>query len=129
MGGDILDITKEEYAKLGKSQSKGLVHITSLGGSINISSVAYILPDELSNELEFRNAKEMKLHDGSIAVRKFGQWVDKFSNARLDQNYYPEIAKDISKPIKQLEEPKEVERRAGINDGGGFVPLADSFKK
>lgn len=38
---------------------------------------------------------KMKLHDGVIAIRKYGQWVDEYSGARLDPNYYPEIVKDI----------------------------------
>jgi len=103
MSGDTLNITEEEYIKLGKSQSKGLVHISSLGGSVNMSSVESILPDDIADELEFKNAKEMILHDGQVAVRKYGQWVDKFSGVRLDVNYYPEIAKDI-RPVKQLKE-------------------------
>ena len=94
MSGDTLKITDEEYIRLGKTQSKGLVHIKSLGGSINMSSVESILPDEIAKELEFKNAKEMKLHDGNIAIRRYGQWVDKFSEAKLNPNYYPEIAKD-----------------------------------
>jgi len=45
----------------------------------------------------------MTLHDGTHAVRKFGSWVDKFSGARLDANYYPEIAKDM-RPVKEIKQ-------------------------
>jgi len=103
MSGDTLNITEEEYKKLGATSSKGLVHISSIGGSVNMSSVESILPDEIAEELEFRNAKEMTLHDGTHAVRKFGSWVDKFSGARLDANYYPEIAKDM-RPVKEIKQ-------------------------
>ncbi|HOH62102.1 MAG TPA: hypothetical protein PK698_06500 [Bacilli bacterium] len=52
------------------------------------------------------NPDEMRLHDGTIAVRKFGSWIDRDSSARLDPTYYPEIAKDYTpepkKDIKYL---------------------------
>jgi hypothetical protein len=36
-----------------------------------------------------------RLHDGTIVIKKFGQWVDaKNDKVILDPSYYPEITKD-----------------------------------
>jgi hypothetical protein len=38
---------------------------------------------------------ERKLHDGTIAEWKNGQWIDKLTGLKLDQHYYTELTKDI----------------------------------
>jgi len=50
------------------------------------------------------NPNKMRLHDGCVAVRKFGKWVDQYSGTSLDPHYYPELAKDVApKQLKKAQ--------------------------
>lgn len=73
---------------------KGSVKVSEIGGVINLSSVEYILPDNVAQQANANNPKQqtiIKCHDGSIAIKKFGKWVDQFSGADLDVTHYPEL--------------------------------------
>jgi hypothetical protein len=86
MGGDSIDITEEIANKLlGKT---GLVAITGIG-IINLNSVMYVLPKNVV--VSKNDDKAVKCHDGSIAVKKFGKWVDKYSGADMSLEFYPEL--------------------------------------
>lgn len=88
MSGDIIDIPKETALKLvGKI---GLVAIDGLG-IINLNSVVSVLPKGLARTKEDNNV--FKCLDGSIAVKKFGVWVDSYSGANIDLEHYPELIK------------------------------------
>jgi hypothetical protein len=41
------------------------------------------------------------LRDGTEVVKKFGEWVDKRTGAKIDSQYYPEVAKDNVKKNKE----------------------------
>lgn len=47
------------------------------------------------NQKNYRDGTTRTLHDGSVAVLRFGIWVDPVNNAHYDPHHYPEIAKDI----------------------------------
>ena len=89
-GKEKFDLTEEEFESFIKSIESGnrIIRVPRLNVYL---SPSFIWAGEKPN-----NSDEMILHDGEIAVRKFGIWTDKFSGARLDPIYYPEIAKDCN---------------------------------
>ena len=50
------------------------------------------------------DTNKVKLKDGTIAVLKFGTWVDdKDNNVKINLDYYPELREEMSdEEIKQL---------------------------
>lgn len=92
MGGDTFIISKEE-AQLFSGKS-GLIHIPSLGGLINISSISSILPEELANIAD--NTKRI-LKNGTRVINKFGQWfLENSPEVKVDLDYYPELKENTS---------------------------------
>lgn len=87
-GKDKFTLTNEEFNNFIQAINEGakLVFVNRLN--------VYLTASFIWAGDEPKNSDEMRLHDGTIAVRRFGSWHDKFSNAKLDANYYPEIAKD-----------------------------------
>jgi len=39
----------------------------------------------------FKDGSTIQLEDGTTAVRRFGEWVDASSHAKLDRNYYKQL--------------------------------------
>lgn len=103
MGGDILEISEQEYKNLmGKS---GLIFIPSLKQTINTSSISRIMPKRVhvvDNLMDRKKQITGILHDGSHVIRYFGKWYlnDGFTDDRgrpekeVDISYYPEVARD-----------------------------------
>lgn len=87
-GKDKFILTKEEFGNFIQAINDGakLVFVNRLN--------VYLTASFIWAGNEPSSPDEMRLHDGTIAIRKFGSWYDKFSSAKLDANYYPEIAKD-----------------------------------
>ena len=101
-----INITENEYQKLISSKATGLVFIESIKGTINLNSVESILPENI-----ITNKNEMRLHDGTYAVKKYGIWVDvNNSEVRIDPYYYPEIIKKDNE-----EDKKRIEENSTIN--------------
>lgn len=105
-------IISEELGKhiLSLPELKGAIKSKELGGSINLSCVEYILPESVADKANENNPKfrkEIKCHDGSVAIYKFGEWIDQQSGAKLDLSYYPELKKGDSNQIC-LETSKEL---------------------
>jgi len=86
MGGKKFNISKEEANLLvGK---RGLVAIPSLGGMINISSIASILPTGIAE----KDSDRKKTRDGQWCIRKFGQWyLESNPEVRVNLSFYPEL--------------------------------------
>jgi len=81
-------ITKEEYENILKAK-EGLIFIKSNDATININSVSSIIPENLEEQTTGR------LHDGTRVIKKYGKWVlPNRDTLKLDQSYYPEIARD-----------------------------------
>lgn len=107
MGGSKTEITEEEYQKL--NGQEGLIFISRLRETINLSSVTRIYPKE--NEPEEQDHKIGVLHDGSRVIRQFGQWFclngevneGGIYEVRPDPIYYPEVAKDCVPSVKTFE--------------------------
>jgi hypothetical protein len=94
MGGKKFNISQEEANSL--IGQNGLVAIPSLGGMINISSIASILPVEVSN------TDRKKTNDGTWCIRKFGQWyLENNPETRVNLSYYPEL-EEIKDKAKEL---------------------------
>jgi hypothetical protein len=102
MSGAELVISEELARKiLALPELKGSIRVEELGGAINLSSAEYILPETIADKANENNTKvlkEVKCHDGSIAVKKFGKWVDQYSGAELDTLHYPELIEN--KPVE-----------------------------
>lgn len=104
MSKDEIFITQEEYQKILTSKAKGLVFIESLKGTVNLSSVETILPEELVPKKE---SSFGRLHDGTQVLKRFGRWEDAFRpKAHLDTSYYPEIATDTVMSEEEYQEKK-----------------------
>lgn len=96
MNGDIIEITESTARQLvGKS---GVVVIPDVG-IVNLASMVSVLPKGLAKTKD--SANTMKLHDGSIAIKKFGKWVDRYSGAELDSIHYPELV--ANEDVKLIE--------------------------
>jgi len=92
MSKDEIFITEEEYQKILKSKTDGLIFIESIRGMINMRSVETILPENIAPKKEQTSGV---LHDGTKVVKDFGVWRDANNyNVRLDPTYYPEISND-----------------------------------
>jgi len=95
-GGDVLEVTETVANNLiGKT---GLVAITGVG-IINLNSVMSVLPKGAVRGRD--DSKSIKCHDGSIAVKKFGKWIDQYSGAEMDLTFYPELI-DVANDEKLL---------------------------
>lgn len=103
MSGEKFKISEDSYKKL--SGKQGLVFISEIGCTINLSSISAIYPERQTDNFEKRKEQKIGvLHDGTLAKRYFGEWVDynnqmpddngNYSPVKLDQRYYPEIAMD-----------------------------------
>jgi hypothetical protein len=80
----------------------GLMYFPSLGGVINLNSVACILPEHVIGK------DRIKLHDGGWAVKKFGAWVSEGNpDVRLDLSHYKYLAKDQT-PEEYEDEQKKI---------------------
>lgn len=102
MNNDVFIISSEVFNQL--AGKVGLIYLPTIGGIINLSSVSSILPEELSNN----SGDTLKLHDGTVAYRKFGVWYNQLSDAKIDTNYYPELKyKDIVDEDRDLLEPSK----------------------
>lgn len=91
-GGETYIITEKEAQELLLGDKKGLVGINSLQGSVNMSFVTSIIPE---NKIDRSKMTRGVLHDGTVVVKRFGEWSDANNpDVFLDRTYYPEIAKD-----------------------------------
>lgn len=97
MNGDIYEVTAEEANSL--LSANGLVIIKRLNTRLNFASLVSISPKGTPKTKE--SSQTMKCHDGSIAVKRFGKWVDSYSGAEMSLTHYPELAK--GEDIKLLE--------------------------
>lgn len=106
MNSDVFTISSEVFNKLaGKT---GLVYLQEIGGIINLNSVSSILPEELANN----SSDTKKLHDGTVAIKKFGIWYNQLSDAKIDLNYYPELKyKDIVDKDKEMLETSDFAKK------------------
>lgn len=112
MSGAELKISNDVYENIMKMpEIKGVIKVTDLGGAINLSSMEYILPEEKAEQANINKANaRIKLHDGGYAIKKFGQWVDENTEAKIDLNYYKYLAKDLTHDeYLKLEKEKEEE--------------------
>lgn len=109
MDGTTTEITEEDHKNLiGKS---GLVFVSSICQSVNISIIARIVPENMADELEDKKKQTHgTLHDGLLVVRHFGSWFvdgefDEKGNPykRVDQSYYKEVQKDCVPTRKEYE--------------------------
>jgi len=90
--GDKFTITEKEAFDLLKGDSKGQVGIMSLRGSLNMSHVVYILPEDKIDRSKMTSGI---LHDGTRVIKRFGEWKDANNpEVKLDYNYYPELGTD-----------------------------------
>lgn len=91
INGDKFNISEETFKSLdGKS---GLVYIREFNGIINLTSIASILPLELSE-----NSGNRRKYGGGYAIRKGSAWIDEYSGANIDLNYYPELRENYEQP-------------------------------
>lgn len=96
MNGDTFEITKEEAESV--SGRSGLVHLPSLGGLINISSIVSILPQGVAKP-ELPSRKQNR--DGQWCVDPFknNDWrLEDNREIKVDLAYYPEIKNVEHKP-------------------------------
>lgn len=93
ISGHEVEITDKEYGSLnGKT---GLVHFRSADEVVNMSSVSHIVESSRATAIRFRTATSGRLHDGTLVVRRFGQWVDADNpEVHLNRQHYSEIARD-----------------------------------
>ena len=83
MGGDTYTISEE--TRNGLAGASGLCHLREIDTMVNINSISSITPEDRVA------VTEKTLYDGTVAVLKRGVWVDKYSEVRLDTNYYKQL--------------------------------------
>ena len=117
MDGTKTKITEEDHKNLiGKT---GLVFVSSIRQSVNISIIARIVPEDMADELEDkRNIKEGMLYDGTPVIKHFGSWYidgdfdEKGSpRRRIDPTYYKEVARDCVISRKRFDTIKHLSRK------------------
>lgn len=109
--GYVLKLSEEEAALVLKAMNSGTKVITIQGNAIVASNITGVWREELTSAKD--NKREVGvLHDGSMAIRKFGTWYA-LSNqsAKIDPAYYPEVAKDVVPSVEEWKEKYE-----GIED-------------
>jgi len=120
MDGVVIPIGSDEANKIAVAISKGNKHVLVRGALLPSSSIA-IYPDEYWAERE----KHGRLHDGTVVIRQFGNWVDaRNPEVRLSWDHYPELARDevlteaeyirvgLNKPELESEERKQIYQSA-----------------
>lgn len=112
MSRDLIPITEEEFESLREIKS-GLVFIPSLDELLNVSLIERVMNEESYKQ----SSNNGILHDGTLVIKKFGEWVSlKNPDIKLDKNYYPEIVKDEVETylppefeaVKKLEDAKKL---------------------
>lgn len=84
MSNDVFEINEDTFHKL--AGQTGLIHLKELDCIINLSSVTSIIP--LDKVIKTR----VQLHDGMIAIKKFGEWVcENNPSVKINLFYYPEL--------------------------------------
>lgn len=84
MSNDVFEINEDTFHKL--AGQTGLVHLKELDCIINLNSITSIMP------LEMVVKTRVKLHDGMIAIKKFGEWVcENNPSVKINLSYYPEL--------------------------------------
>lgn len=100
MGGDTFNISEDTFKKL--AGQTGLIHLKEIDGIINLNSVTSIFPEGLIK----KEITQVKLNDGTIAVKIFGIWYNQNNpEAKIDLNYYPVLKTEES--IKAFLDEKE----------------------
>lgn len=138
MSKNVFQISEEDYKNLIGKQ--GLVFMKSLGRSINISWIAEIVPEEqYFKEIREKRAQSDRgvLHDGTSVVRKFGRYyLENDPEARIDSQYYPEVAKDcVPTPdefenlYRELPQEKRLEAILGITHDNERISQGQGFKR
>jgi len=85
-------ISEEEAQNIAKGEMKGLVFVPTIKGYINLSFVQSVIPE---NKIDRSQMNKGRLHDGTLVIKKFGNWVDAENpSVELDYKYYPELAID-----------------------------------
>lgn len=106
MSKDEIFITEADYQAIVSSGVTGLVFIPSLRGTVNLNSVESILPEDIVPK---KDLLEGRLHDGTMVVKRFGEWKSVFSpEATLDPHYYPEVATDAVMSEEEFQDKKKL---------------------
>lgn len=95
MSGKEFEVSEERAKQL--FNLSGLVFVPELNGAINLNSVETILRLDSARQADLKNPKvgtTRKLHDGIIAIKRNGQWVNEYSGNKIDLQHYPELLKD-----------------------------------
>lgn len=96
MSNDVFEISEDTFHKL--AGQTGLIHIKELDCIINLNSVTSIIP------LEKVVKTRVQLHDGMIAIKKFGEWVcENNPSVKINLFYYPEL-QDEKTRIESVDE-------------------------
>ena len=112
--GEKFFINQDEAEAIGKARDDQSITIKRLGMIVQ-KRMCLIYPENSPDRLVDRKKQSTgRLHDGSIAIRQFGQWVDaknqvaddkgNYGYVRFDTDYYPEVALDCVATEKEFEE-------------------------
>lgn len=102
-------IAETEAVNIAKGEMKGLVLVPTIKGYINLSFVQSVIPED---KIDRSKMNKGRLHDGTLVVKKFGEWKDAHNpKLELDYNYYPELGTDevMSESEYDLFEEKKIE--------------------
>jgi len=91
MDGNKIQLTEPQAEQAKREIQRGVEWLPIAGNFVNVKSISGIYDDEV----ERRQAKSGRLHDGTRVVKAFGQWKDADNpNVILSLRNYPELAKD-----------------------------------